>query len=132
MESWSRGRITLVGDAGYGPAPAVGGGTSLAAVAAYVLARELAEADGDYLVGLRNYENAIQDAVMRSRDIGPAVLNTLIPRSRFAIWLGQQLAPLVLALPRTLQQWLPLLPRKATSAMRAISAIPLKGYWPPR
>jgi hypothetical protein len=69
---------------------------------------------------------------MRSRDIGPAVLNTLIPRSRFAIWLGQQLAPLVLALPRTLQQWLPLLPRKATSAMRAISAIPLKGCWPPR
>ena len=55
MDTWSRGRITLVGDAGYGPAPAVGGGTSLAAVAAYVLARELAEADGDYLVGLRNY-----------------------------------------------------------------------------
>jgi 2-polyprenyl-6-methoxyphenol hydroxylase-like FAD-dependent oxidoreductase len=130
MESWSRGRITLVGDAGYGPAPAVGGGTSLAAVAAYVLARELAEADGDYLVGLRNYENAIQDAVMRSRDIGPAVLNTLIPRSRLPIWLGQHLAPLVLALPRTLQQWLPLLPRKATRAMRAISAIPLKDYSP--
>jgi 2-polyprenyl-6-methoxyphenol hydroxylase-like FAD-dependent oxidoreductase len=60
MDSWSRGRITLVGDAGYGPAPAVGGGTSLAAVAAYVLARELAEAEGDYLVGLRNYK-------MRSR-----------------------------------------------------------------
>ena len=37
-----------VGDAGYGPAPAVGRGTSLAAVAAYVLALELAEADGDY------------------------------------------------------------------------------------
>jgi hypothetical protein len=69
---------------------------------------------------------------MRSRDIGPAVLNTLIPRSRFAIWLGQQLTPLVLALPRTLQQWLPLLPRKATGAMRTISAIPLKDYWPPR
>jgi 2-polyprenyl-6-methoxyphenol hydroxylase-like FAD-dependent oxidoreductase len=130
MDSWSRGRITLVGDAGYGPAPAVGGGTSLAAVAAYVLARELAEADGDYLVGLRNYENAIQDAVIRSRDIGPAVLNTLIPQSRFAIWLGQQLAPLMLGLPRTLQQWLPLLPRKATGAMRAISAIPLRDYAP--
>ena len=125
MDTWSRGRITLVGDAGYGPAPAVGGGTRLAAVAAYVLARELAEADGDYLVGLRSYQNAIQNAVIRSRDIGPAVVNTLIPRSRFAIWLGQQLAPLVLGLPRTLQQWLPLLPRKATGAMRAISAIPL-------
>jgi 2-polyprenyl-6-methoxyphenol hydroxylase-like FAD-dependent oxidoreductase len=130
MDSWSRGRITLVGDAGYGPAPAVGGGTSLAAVAAYVLARELAEADGDYLIGLRNYENAIQDAVIRSRDIGPAVLNTLIPQSRFAIWLGQQLAPLVLGLPGTIQQWLPLLPRKATGAMRAISAIPLRGFAP--
>ena len=64
--------------------------------------------------------------MIRSRDIGLVVANTLIPRSRFAIWLGQQLAPLVLGLPRTLQQWLPLLPRKATGAMRAISAVPLR------
>ncbi len=34
MDGWSQGRVTLVGDAGYCPAPAVGGGTSLAMVGA--------------------------------------------------------------------------------------------------
>src|SRR5439155_13815919 len=41
MDTWSRGRVTLVGDAGYSPGPAVGGGTTLAVVGAYVLAGEL-------------------------------------------------------------------------------------------
>jgi 2-polyprenyl-6-methoxyphenol hydroxylase-like FAD-dependent oxidoreductase len=41
MDRWSRGRETLVGDAGYCPGPAVGGGTTVAAVGAYVLAGEL-------------------------------------------------------------------------------------------
>lgn len=51
MDTWSRGRVTLVGDAGYCPGPAVGGGgggTSLAVVGAYVLAGELARAGGDH------------------------------------------------------------------------------------
>ncbi|MFG1626074.1 hypothetical protein [Kribbella sp. NPDC049227] len=34
MDSWSRGRVTLVGDAGYRPGPAVGGSTSLAVIGA--------------------------------------------------------------------------------------------------
>jgi len=48
MDTWTRGRVTLVGDAGYSPAPAVGGGTTVAAVGAYVLADRLAAADGDH------------------------------------------------------------------------------------
>jgi 2-polyprenyl-6-methoxyphenol hydroxylase-like FAD-dependent oxidoreductase len=46
METWTRGRVTLVGDAGYSPGPAVGGGTSLAVVGAYVLASELTSFGG--------------------------------------------------------------------------------------
>ncbi|MFD0886756.1 FAD-dependent monooxygenase, partial [Streptosporangium algeriense] len=41
MDSWSRGRVTLVGDAGYCASPLSGQGTSLAMVGAYVLAEEL-------------------------------------------------------------------------------------------
>ena len=44
LTSWSRGRVTLVGDAGYCPGPAVGGSTSLAVYGAYVLAGEIARA----------------------------------------------------------------------------------------
>ena len=45
MRSWSSGRVTLVGDAGYCASPLSGMGTSLALVGAYVLAGELGPAD---------------------------------------------------------------------------------------
>ncbi|PPK69437.1 FAD-dependent monooxygenase [Actinokineospora auranticolor] len=45
MDTWSRGRVTLVGDAGYCPSPLSGQGTSLALVGAYLLAAELAKTD---------------------------------------------------------------------------------------
>jgi 2-polyprenyl-6-methoxyphenol hydroxylase-like FAD-dependent oxidoreductase len=49
METWSRGRVTLLGDAGYCPSPMSGQGTSLALVGAYVLAEELARGPADAL-----------------------------------------------------------------------------------
>ena len=67
MDSWSRGRVSLVGDAGYCPGPAVGGSTSLAVVGAYVLAGELAIAGGDHTRAFPSYERAISDYVRRSR-----------------------------------------------------------------
>ena len=44
MDSWSQGRVTLVGDAGYCASPLSGMGTSLALVGAYLLAGELGPA----------------------------------------------------------------------------------------
>ena len=66
MRSWTRGRVSLVGDAGYSPGPAVGGGTSLAVLGAYVLAAELAAAGPDLASGLAAYEAAIRPAVAAS------------------------------------------------------------------
>ncbi|MBV9321381.1 MAG: FAD-dependent monooxygenase, partial [Mycobacterium sp.] len=57
LDTWSRGRVTLVGDAGYCPGPAVGGSTSLAVIGAYVLAGELAQAGGDYARAFAAYEH---------------------------------------------------------------------------
>ena len=97
MDTWTRGRVTLVGDAGYSPGAAVGGGTSLAVVGAYVLASELAAAGGDHLRGLVAYERALRPAVRHSQTIGPTVLRTLIPSSRLQVWATAQA---VKALPR--------------------------------
>ncbi|MFI5840710.1 FAD-dependent monooxygenase [Catenuloplanes sp. NPDC051500] len=44
MDTWTRGRTTLLGDAGYCPSPLSGQGTSLALVGAWVLAEELGRA----------------------------------------------------------------------------------------
>jgi 2-polyprenyl-6-methoxyphenol hydroxylase-like FAD-dependent oxidoreductase len=85
MDSWSRGRVSLVGDAGYSPGAAVGGGTSLAVVGAYVLAGELAAAGGDHERAFRAYESELGDYVRYSWAMGRRMAKTLVPDSRFQL-----------------------------------------------
>jgi len=99
MDTWSRGRITLVGDAGYGPGPAVGGGTSLAIVGAYVLAGELAEAGGDHVRAFAAYERAIGDYVQGCRKLGRRAARTLMSMGRVQVWGVIQGARLLSRLP---------------------------------
>ena len=70
LTSWSRGRVTLVGDAGYCPGPAVGGSTSLAVYGAYVLAGEIASARGDHAAAFAGYEATMAEPVLGSRALG--------------------------------------------------------------
>ncbi len=100
MDTWSRGRVTLVGDAGYCPGPAVGGSTSLAVLGAYVLAGELAAADGDHERAFAAYERELADIVLRSRAFALGAAKSLIPSSRFGVWALTQGGRLVTALPR--------------------------------
>lgn len=125
MDSWSRGRVTLVGDAGYCPAPAVGGGTSLAMVGAYVLAGELSAARGEHTTAFGNYENAMDGIVRRFRDLGPSSMRTFIPQTSFQIWLTAQLMRLVPRIPVTLQRKLWSL---QNGPARVLSAITVRDY----
>jgi 2-polyprenyl-6-methoxyphenol hydroxylase-like FAD-dependent oxidoreductase len=102
MDSWSRGRVTLVGDAGYGPGPAVGGGTSLAACGAYVLAAELG-AGRDVPAALARYQAALAAPVRHGHRIAPAVLDTIVPRGRAQVWAFAQALRLLPRLPRPLR-----------------------------
>jgi 2-polyprenyl-6-methoxyphenol hydroxylase-like FAD-dependent oxidoreductase len=122
MERWSSGRVTLIGDAGYSPGPAVGGGSSIAMVGAYVLAQELGWAGADHEAGLRAYENRMREPVSRFRSIGPATMATLIPRTGLQARLIPRLLGLVTRMPTALQQRLFQL--QATPA-RALDSIPL-------
>ncbi|BBZ79218.1 oxidoreductase [Mycolicibacterium anyangense] len=83
--SWSRGRVTLVGDAGYCPGPGVGGSTSLAVLGAYVLAGELERAGDDYASAFAAYEAVMADPVRHSRAFARRVAKTLVPRSAFGV-----------------------------------------------
>ncbi|MFG2582368.1 FAD-dependent monooxygenase [Streptomyces malaysiensis] len=60
MDSWSRGRVTLVGDAGYCGSPMSGQSTSMAVVGAYVLAGELKAAGGDHTAAFAAYERELR------------------------------------------------------------------------
>jgi 2-polyprenyl-6-methoxyphenol hydroxylase-like FAD-dependent oxidoreductase len=106
MDSWSRGPVTLLGDAGYCPGPAVGGGTSLAVVGGYLLARELAAARGNPAVAFAAYERAMAETIRQSRTIGPAVLRTLVPGSRAQVRLIPQVLRVLARLPRPVRRLL--------------------------
>ena len=86
LDTWSRGRVTLVGDAGYCPGPAVGGSTSLAVVGAYILAGELALAGGDHAIAYPAYERAISSYVQRSRAFAKTMAKRLVPANRAQAW----------------------------------------------
>jgi 2-polyprenyl-6-methoxyphenol hydroxylase-like FAD-dependent oxidoreductase len=99
MDTWSHGRVTLVGDAGYCPGPAVGGSTSLAVLGAYVLAGELAAAGGDHEHGFAGYEREMAELVRRSRAFALGAAKSIIPNSRLGVWALTQGARLVSTLP---------------------------------
>lgn len=73
MECWTRERVALVGDAGYCVSPASGQGTTIAIVAGYVLAGELAANRSDLPSGLRSYEQEIGDYVRSNLDLAQKI-----------------------------------------------------------
>lgn len=68
MPRWSAGRVALVGDAGYAPAPVSGMGTSLALVGAYVLAGELAR-QPDRAAAFARYESLLRPYVHQGQAV---------------------------------------------------------------
>ncbi|GAB2631140.1 FAD-dependent monooxygenase [Kribbella swartbergensis] len=104
LDSWQRGRVGLVGDAGFSPGPAIGGGTSLAAVTAYVLAGELASARDDLPAGLRNYEQRISRYVELSRAAAVKTMRSVIPASRIAVRLTPWATAALVKLPASVQK----------------------------
>ncbi|MFI6329193.1 FAD-dependent monooxygenase [Micromonospora chersina] len=78
MDSWSAGRVGLVGDAGYGPSPASGQGTSLGLVGAYVLAAALAEAGGDPIAGFAGYERRMRPFVAANQRLAERNLKGMV------------------------------------------------------
>ncbi|WP_375482113.1 FAD-dependent monooxygenase [uncultured Mycobacterium sp.] len=125
LDSWSRGRVTLVGDAGYCPGPAVGGSTSLAVVGAYVLAGELARVRGDYQAAFAAYEQQMREPVRRSRAFARGAAKTVVPASRAALWAVTRGAQLVSALPTPVSR---AIAKLNTKGVRMHDSIPLPDY----
>jgi 2-polyprenyl-6-methoxyphenol hydroxylase-like FAD-dependent oxidoreductase len=66
MPCWSKGRIALIGDAAHSVQAM---GTSLAMVGAYILAREIDAANGDYTLAFDRYEKTMRKVVVASQDL---------------------------------------------------------------
>jgi 2-polyprenyl-6-methoxyphenol hydroxylase-like FAD-dependent oxidoreductase len=97
MPAWSRGRVALVGDAGYAPSFLSGEGTSLALVGGYTLAAELA-ATKDHAAGLAAYEARLRDYVARNQALPTTARRLMLPGTRAELLvrdLGLRVAPLL-------------------------------------
>ena len=94
LDRWSRGRVVLLGDAGYCPSPLSGLGTSLALVGAYILAGELAASNEATTeeVAISNafdrYENRMRPYVEQGQELPPGGVDGYAPRSRLRIGMG--------------------------------------------
>ena len=104
LPCWSRERVVLLGDAAYCPSLLAGQGSAFAMAGAYVLADELATADGDHRAAFGAYEqrfrpfvDAKQKAAKRfggwfaPRTRGALRLRNLVARTIDIPWLGERL-----------------------------------------
>lgn len=99
MDSWSKGRVALLGDAAYCPSPIAGAGTPLAMVGAYVLAGELAAANGNHGKAFEAYEAEMRPYVAQKQELPPGGPRAAMPRTRHGIWLRNQMTRAIPHLP---------------------------------
>ena len=98
MDSWSRGRVGLVGDAAFCVSLMAGQGAALAMTAAYVLAGELAKADGKYMAAFANYEALLRDFIGSKQRGAEHFASAFAPRTRWGLFLRNQVIK-ALAIP---------------------------------
>ncbi|GAB2618632.1 FAD-dependent oxidoreductase [Paractinoplanes abujensis] len=84
VDRWARGRVVLLGDAGYCGSPLAGLGTSLALVGAYVLAGELAEATSPE-AAYAAYQSTMAAYVADGIQLPPGGMAAFAPNSRLTI-----------------------------------------------
>lgn len=70
MNRWTKGRIALLGDAGYCASPLSGQGNNLALIGAYILAGELKAAQGDHEKAFDRYHSLLRNFVDINQQFG--------------------------------------------------------------
>lgn len=125
MPAWSKGRIVLLGDAGYSASPMSGQGTSVALVAAYVLAGELLIAKGDFASAFLNYERSLRSFVKKNQKL--ATQGEAATKNS-ETWLSRLISRITQILPEGAIQFLT--KHRLNQIAKAANAISLKDYTP--
>ena len=90
MDRWSKGRVVLLGDAGYCASPMSGMGTSMAVIGAYILAGELKAANGDHSIAFGSYETQMRPLVTACQKLAEGA-EWFVPQTKFKLWMSQQI-----------------------------------------
>ena len=86
-DTWSKGRVVLLADAGYTPSPITGMGTTSAFVGAYVLAGELSRNSDDLPQAFANYDIVLRPFVNEIQKIQPWIVRIAYPETKLGIFL---------------------------------------------
>ncbi|WP_433009253.1 FAD-dependent monooxygenase [Kribbella sp. CA-294648] len=116
VPEWSRGRIVLLGDAGYCGSPLAGHGTALSLVGAYVLAGELAAHQGDHARAFPAYQRELQPYVEQRMELPPGGVKMAMPMTAIGIRLRDASTRLMTSRP-----FRPLLAKLAATQPDAIT-----------
>lgn len=92
---WSRGRVTLIGDAASCVSLLAGQGTALSMVAAYILAGELSQCGGDYSNAFKRYQDLFGPFVLAKQKAALRFAGSFAPKSEFALFLRNQVFKLM-------------------------------------
>jgi 2-polyprenyl-6-methoxyphenol hydroxylase-like FAD-dependent oxidoreductase len=95
MDGFSRGRVTLVGDAGYCPSLLSGQGSALAMAGAYILAGELKAADGDYSSAYKKYDEIFKPFIELKQKTARKFAVSFVPETNFGLWLRNHITRLM-------------------------------------
>ncbi len=90
MESWSRGRVALVGDAAFCVSLLAGQGSALAMISAYVVAGELANADGRYEQAFARYEMFLRAYINMKQRGAERFAGAFAPKTQWGMWFRNQ------------------------------------------
>ncbi|HUO00197.1 MAG TPA: FAD-binding domain [Bradyrhizobium sp.] len=85
MPNWSRGRIALVGDAAFCVSLLAGQGSALAMISAYVLAGELAAAQGQYSQAFAGYEELLRSYIATKQRGAARFASAFAPRTHVGL-----------------------------------------------
>jgi 2-polyprenyl-6-methoxyphenol hydroxylase-like FAD-dependent oxidoreductase len=98
MDTWSKGRVGLIGDAAACPSLLAGQGSALAMLAAYVLAGELGRANSTVAEAFQRYERFLHAFISGKQVAAEKFAGSFAPKTRLGLFLRNQ-ATKMFALP---------------------------------
>ncbi|MFY9690359.1 MAG: FAD-binding domain, partial [Candidatus Acidiferrales bacterium] len=92
---WTRGPVSLVGDAAFCVSLLAGQGSSLAMIAAYILAGELHRAGGDYARAFARYQELFAPFILKKQKAALRFAGMFAPKSKLSLSLRNQVMKLM-------------------------------------
>lgn len=98
MDSWTKGRVALVGDAAACPSLIAGEGAGFALAAAYVLAGEIYKHGNNLDSALAHYQGKIKPYAERKQKYAESLVSSFVPRTAHGVR-ARDFATLLMRLP---------------------------------